>query len=132
MAIQAPESPERADRRPINVAFVLDRSGSMRGDKIAQARDAIIQGILSLRDQDRFAVVAYDDRIDVIVASSLARLALKVGVMVCGRVGIVMRDPPSTSKGLCRRYSTMLPQIRWSERQSPNRRAAHRIPDARR
>ena len=57
---------------PSTSRFVLDRSGSMHGDKIEHAREAILQGIRSLRDQDRFAVVAYDDEIDVVVPTGPA------------------------------------------------------------
>ena len=70
--ITAPEAPRRADRIPVNLAFVIDRSGSMAGDKIRKAREAAIQGIRALRPDDRFAVVAYDDHVDVVVPSSLA------------------------------------------------------------
>jgi len=70
--IQAPEAPGRPGRLPVNLAFVLDRSGSMEGDKIAHARAAILQGIRSLRDGDRFAVVAYDDQIEVVVPTTPA------------------------------------------------------------
>ena len=70
--ITAPEAPRRADRIPVDLAFVIDRSGSMRGDKIRKAREAAIQGIRALRPEDRFAVVAYDDHVDVVVPSSLA------------------------------------------------------------
>ena len=70
--ITAPEAPRRADRIPVNLAFVIDRSGSMAGDKIRKAREAAIQGIRALRAEDRFAVVAYDDHVDVVVPSSLA------------------------------------------------------------
>ena len=70
--ITAPEAPRRAGRIPVNLAFVIDRSGSMAGDKIRKAREAAIQGIRALRPEDRFAVVAYDDHVDVVVPSSLA------------------------------------------------------------
>jgi Ca-activated chloride channel homolog len=70
--IQAPEAPPRKGRLPVNLAFVLDRSGSMDGAKIAHAREAVLQGLRSLRPQDRFAVVAYDDRVDLVVPTSLA------------------------------------------------------------
>ena len=70
--ITAPEAPRSADRIPVNLAFVIDRSGSMAGDKIRKAREAAIQGIRALRAEDRFAVVAYDDHVDVVVPSSLA------------------------------------------------------------
>ncbi len=65
--IQAPEAPPKAGRRPVNLAFVLDRSGSMHGEKIARAREAVLQGLRSLHDEDRFAVVAYDQEIVLVV-----------------------------------------------------------------
>ena len=42
------------------------------GDKIQKAREAAIQGIRALRPEDRFAVVAYDDHVDVVVPSTPA------------------------------------------------------------
>ena len=70
--IQAPEAPNRPGRLPVNLAFVLDRSGSMGGEKIAHARQAVLQGIGLLRDEDRFAVVAYDEHIQVVVPTTHA------------------------------------------------------------
>ena len=70
--VQAPQAPNRPGRLPVNLAFVLDRSGSMGGEKIAHAREAVLQGILCLRDEDRFSVVAYDDHIQVVVPTTHA------------------------------------------------------------
>jgi Ca-activated chloride channel homolog len=70
--IQAPEAPPRPGRLPVNLAFVLDRSGSMSGAKIAHAREAVLHGLRSLRPEDRFAVVAYDDIVDLVVPTTLA------------------------------------------------------------
>ena len=70
--LTAPEAPPRKDRIPVNLAFVLDRSGSMAGDKIEKAREAAVQGIRALWPEDRFAVVAYDNHVDVVVPTTLA------------------------------------------------------------
>jgi Ca-activated chloride channel family protein len=75
--VRAPEAPTRPGRLPVSLAFVLDRSGSMHGEKIARAREAVLQGIRSLRDGDRFAVVAYDDHVDLVVPSTAATAAAR-------------------------------------------------------
>jgi Ca-activated chloride channel family protein len=71
--VEAPAAERRpTGRPPVNLAFVLDRSGSMAGPKIATARDAVEEAINRLSPDDRFAVVVYDDQIDVVAESALA------------------------------------------------------------
>ena len=55
-----------ADTRPLpkTVIFVIDRSGSMAGKKIEQARKALKSVLNNLRDEDLFNIVAYDDRVE--------------------------------------------------------------------
>ena len=55
-----------ADARPMpkTVIFVLDRSGSMAGKKIEQARRTLKSVLNNLRDDDLFNIVAYDDRVE--------------------------------------------------------------------
>ena len=72
LSFTAPESPTNGKRDPVNVAFVIDRSGSMGGSKIELARDAVVQALRMLKASDRFSVVAYDDQVDVLVPSTLA------------------------------------------------------------
>jgi Ca-activated chloride channel family protein len=50
--------------RPRDVVFVLDRSGSMEGWKMVTARRALGRMIDSLGSADRFAVLAFDDRVE--------------------------------------------------------------------
>ena len=56
-----------SERTPVNVAFVIDRSGSMQGDRIAQARDAAIAAVRRLDKNDIASVIIFDDKIDVLV-----------------------------------------------------------------
>lgn len=72
LTFAAPEAPRSGLRPPLNVAFVLDRSGSMGGSKIELARTSIVQALRMLRDTDHFAVVAYDNEVDVVVPSTPA------------------------------------------------------------
>ncbi|MEO8195052.1 MAG: VWA domain-containing protein [Gemmatimonadales bacterium] len=69
----APRAEQREGRMPVNVAFVLDRSGSMAGEnKFTLAREAVEQSLRMLRPEDRFALVVYDSQVDVISLSALA------------------------------------------------------------
>lgn len=47
-------------RRPVALAVVLDTSGSMMGEKIADARRAVHALAESMRPEDRLAIVTYD------------------------------------------------------------------------
>lgn len=67
--VTAPEAPRRANRTPVNVALVLDRSGSMGGQKIVLVKAAAERALRMLHPDDRFALVVYDDEIDVLMES---------------------------------------------------------------
>ena len=60
----AGQGASEAKRQPKTVVFVLDRSGSMAGKKIEQARNALRFVLNNLRDDDTFNIVAYDDRVE--------------------------------------------------------------------
>ncbi len=55
------------DTEPVDktVLFVVDRSGSMSGKKIEQAREAARFVLNNLREGDLFNIVAYDSRVEV-------------------------------------------------------------------
>ena len=54
-------------RMPVNVCFVLDRSGSMKGEKIDRVRQATTLAVDGLDAQDIAAVVIFDHRTEVLV-----------------------------------------------------------------
>lgn len=54
-------------RMPVNVSFVLDRSGSMKGDKIDRVRRATGRAVELLDAQDTTSVVIFDHRTEVLV-----------------------------------------------------------------
>ena len=57
---------ESADSQPVakTVVFVVDRSGSMTGEKLEQAKGALKFVLNNLREGDLFNVVAYDSEIE--------------------------------------------------------------------
>ncbi|KFA59009.1 hypothetical protein A9G48_02655 [Gilliamella sp. wkB18] len=57
-------------RVPINLAIVIDRSGSMSGQRIAKAREAAIFAVNMLNEDDTLSIVAYDYDAKVIVPST--------------------------------------------------------------
>jgi Ca-activated chloride channel family protein len=60
-------------RVPVNVSFVLDRSGSMKGEKIERVRRATARAIDLLDAQDIISVVVFDHRAEVLIPAEPAR-----------------------------------------------------------
>ncbi len=59
------------DRMPLNLAVVLDRSGSMSGAKLEQAKQAAAMLVDQLDHNDVFSLVVYDTEVDVIFPAAL-------------------------------------------------------------
>ena len=64
--------PKASVRPPVNIAIVMDRSGSMKGEKIQQAKRAALAAIDRLRDDDIVSVVTYDTNVRVLVPATKA------------------------------------------------------------
>lgn len=64
--------PTRQERAPVNIAIVIDKSGSMSGDKIAKAKEAAIMAIDRLNCNDIVSVVTYDSNVHVLVPATKA------------------------------------------------------------
>jgi Ca-activated chloride channel family protein len=52
---------------PMNLALVIDRSGSMKGDRIANAMNAAVGALERMRDGDSVTVVSFDQLAQVVV-----------------------------------------------------------------
>lgn len=57
---------KREKRTPINAAIVIDRSGSMSGDRIAAAKEGARVALKRLAADDKVALVAYNHGVDVL------------------------------------------------------------------
>ena len=59
-----------AQRSSVNLALVIDTSGSMEGDAIAHAKQAVRRMVASMSDGDRLALVSFDSDVEVLLEST--------------------------------------------------------------
>src|SRR5712671_444268 len=77
IGIAADGAPERGPRTAVNAVLILDRSGSMAGEKIARARDAARALIAQLDGEDRLAIVDFASDAHLLVPSAAVTPSLK-------------------------------------------------------
>lgn len=65
--INAPAPPHSLTRPPATLQIVLDRSGSMAGERLDGAKTALLSLIDRLEPTDNFGVVAFDNDVQVVV-----------------------------------------------------------------
>jgi len=64
-----PAATARGQRLPLNLCLVIDRSTSMQGARLENVKGAARQIIDELHDDDTLAVVAFDDKAEVVLPS---------------------------------------------------------------
>src|SRR4051794_4325322 len=68
--LSAPETDRAAQRRPCMLEVVLDRSGSMAGERLDAAKRGLISLIDRLSPADPFGLVTFDDDVQVAVPAA--------------------------------------------------------------
>lgn len=69
--IQAPDAPlDAPERHPLNLALVIDRSGSMSGQPLEEAKRCAEFVLDGLQPADRLSLVIYDDGVDLLVPAA--------------------------------------------------------------
>lgn len=63
---------ESNERAPVNLALVIDRSGSMEGEKLARAKEAALLAVDRLAPDDLVSIVMYDTNVEVLVPATKA------------------------------------------------------------
>lgn len=99
-------------RLPLNFSLVLDRSGSMSGQKIKQLREAVRTLIGRLEPTDTVSVVAFNSHSDILIpatnASNQAALSDRIGHLEAGG-GTKMA--PAMRAGLAEITKGLTPQL---------------------
>ncbi len=62
--------PQKTDRPPVNLCVVMDRSGSMSGSKIENARLAALEALERLGRDDVFSLVTYDSKVETLIPAA--------------------------------------------------------------
>lgn len=70
LTLKGGKAPEKQERVPLNISLVVDRSGSMSGDKLNYVKKAVDFVIDNLKSEDTLSIVQYDDEIDVVAKSA--------------------------------------------------------------
>jgi len=67
ITLDAPSPPRRTRRPPVNLSVVLDRSASMQGRKLEDAKEAAIEAVRRLDEGDVFSLVIYDHEVKTLI-----------------------------------------------------------------
>ncbi|CAN5773406.1 VWA domain-containing protein [soil metagenome] len=70
----------RTSRAAIDIAFVLDRSTSMDGEKIELVKEAVNKAIDHLGPDDRVALVTFDNEIEIVQSLSKATVSMRAAI----------------------------------------------------
>ncbi|QNB45487.1 VWA domain-containing protein [Thermanaerosceptrum fracticalcis] len=77
---------ENAKRLPLNVSFVLDRSGSMEGKKLDYTKKAVKFALEHLEAKDTVSLVTFEDQVEVLVPAEKALYKDQISQAVNGIV----------------------------------------------
>ncbi len=65
--LDVPQFADSSQRPPVNLTLVLDRPGSMSGQKLQKAKEATITALRRLSERDLFSLVVYDHNVSTLV-----------------------------------------------------------------
>ena len=94
-------------RAPVNLALVIDRSGSMRGDRLEKAKTAALMVVDRLGPEDVLSVVTFDTSVEVLVPAGKVKdpAAIQRAIMaISDRGQTALYDGVNTGLGQLREH----------------------------
>lgn len=76
--------PRTDTRAPVNLSIVIDRSGSMDGEKLARAREAALEALGRLAPDDILSIVTYDTEVQTLVTAQCVGDGRRIATAIRG------------------------------------------------
>ncbi|WP_129627459.1 vWA domain-containing protein [Candidatus Oscillochloris fontis] len=76
--------PTSISKLPLNLCLVIDRSSSMRGERLQQVKDAAYRIVDMLTDDDYLSLVTFNDRAEVVIPSQRPQSRADLKRMIAG------------------------------------------------
>lgn len=70
LGMNTPVDPSEMERPPLDLALVIDTSGSMQGEPIQYVREGLVRMLDDIRPEDRISIVAFSDGAEVLVEAA--------------------------------------------------------------
>src|SRR5689334_640749 len=84
LEVTAQGVPATMPKLPLNLCLVIDRSSSMRGERLQQVKDAAGRIVDMLGDEDYLSLVTFNDRAEVVIPAQRARHKGDLKRMIAG------------------------------------------------
>ena len=76
-----PRREAQEGRRPLNVGLVIDRSTSMRGERLARVTEAVELLLDKLGRDDTLSLVSFSDRAEVVLPAAIVGAAARLSLI---------------------------------------------------
>lgn len=70
IGMNTPVDPTEMERPPLDLALVIDTSGSMVGEPIEYVREGLLRMLDDLRPEDRVSIIAFSDEAEVLIEAA--------------------------------------------------------------